>query len=478
MRNGRKIKQWTAFTPVMVMILGCAVGPDGRPATLVRSEVDTRFNVETHPKSTRVSVLPDQSMSMSDPMSELAGTQELSLESLQDIALDNNPSLRQVEAAVRRAAGIQHQVGLNPNPRLGYFADEVGDNASSGLQGAFISQTFIRGDKLTANRHVLAHDLELMKWHAEAQRVRVLTDVEVNFYRVLAAQRRLTLAREFREVAVQGLSVAQDRLEAGGTRQDVLQSEIQLSEVDLLIQRTELEVSAAWKQLAAIAGVPEMTRSTLIGDLPTSQVSRSSESVYQQVLEESPALRAANQRLYRAQSNLRRQQVQPISNVTGQMGVGHDHSTGDEFINLQISLPLPVNNTNQGNIHAAKATVDEAVENLERLKMQIRSELAEVMREYEIAITTREQYEAIILPKAKESERLIAETYATGEVDFLRVLTARKMYFDANLEYVNAQGDQAVANARIEGFLLSGGLSEVPTFPADDSLRGQALSSQ
>lgn len=73
---------------------------------------------------------------------------------------------------------------------------------------------------------------------------------------------------------------------------------------------------------------------------------------------------------------------------------------------------------------------------------------------------------------------MIAETYATGEVDFLRVLTARKMYFDANLEYVNAQGDQAVANARIEGFLLSGGLSEVPTFPADDSLRGQALSSQ
>ncbi len=280
MRNGRKIKQWIAFTPVMVMILGCAVGPDGRPATLVRSEVDTRLNVETHPKSTRVSVLPDQPMSMSDPMSELAGTQELSLESLQDIALDNNPSLRQVEAAVRRAAGIQHQVGLNPNPRLGYFADEVGDNASSGLQGAFISQTFIRGDKLTANRHVLAHDLELMKWHAEAQRVRVLTDVEVNFYRVLAAQRRLTLAREFREVAVQGLSVAQDRLEAGGTRQDVLQSEIQLSEVDLLIERTELEVSAAWKQLAAIAGVPEMTRSTLIGDLPTSQVSRSSESVY------------------------------------------------------------------------------------------------------------------------------------------------------------------------------------------------------
>ena len=110
--------------------------------------------------------------------------------------------------------------------------------------------------------------------------------------------------------------------------------------------------------------------------------------------------------------------------------------------------------------------------------MRIRSELADVMREYEIAISTRKQYEAIILPKAKESERLIADTYATGEVDFLRVLTARKMYFDANLEYVNAQGDQAVANARIEGFLLSGGLLEVPTYPADDSLRVQALSSQ
>ena len=142
-------------------------------------------------------------------------------------------------AAATRAEAIQLQVGLKPNPRIGYFADEIGDNNAAGLQGAFISQTFVRGGKLAANRHVVAREVDGMMWQVEEQRFRVTTDVEVRFYRVLAAQRRLKLAREFREVAAKGLSVAKDRLQAGGTRPDVLQSEIQLGEIDLLIQRAE-----------------------------------------------------------------------------------------------------------------------------------------------------------------------------------------------------------------------------------------------
>ena len=65
-----------------------------------------------------------------------------------------------------------------------------------------------------------------------------------------------------------------------------------------------------------------------------------------------------------------------------------------------------------------------------------------------------------------------------GEFDFLRVLTARRAYFDANLNYVASLGNLATANARIEGLLLTGGLSNVVTYDGDDGLRGQALSGQ
>ena len=64
------------------------------------------------------------------------------------------------------------------------------------------------------------------------------------------------------------------------------------------------------------------------------------------------------------------------------------------------------------------------------------------------------------------------------EFDFLRVLTARRAYFDANLKYVAAMGRLAHANAKIDGLLLTGGLSNVVTYGVGDDLRGQALSGQ
>ena len=101
-----------------------------------------------------------------------------------------------------------------------------------------------------------------------------------------------------------------------------------------------------------------------------------------------------------------------------------------------------------------------------------------MMREYTVAAATVRQYESTILPKASESQQLISEAYAVGEFDFLRVLTARRMFFDANLRYVAALGDLAVANVAIDGLLLSGGLSSVVSYDGDDALRGQALSGQ
>lgn len=39
-------------------------------------------------------------------------------------------------------------------------------------------------------------------------------------------------------------------------------------------------------------------------------------------------------------------------------------------------------------------------------------------------------------------------------------------------------GQLAQANAKLDGLLLSGGLSNVESYDGDDSLRGQALSGQ
>jgi len=403
----------------------------------------------------------------------------MTLEALEQLALQNNPSIRQVSAAANKAAGIRNQVGLKPNPTIGYFGEEIGNGGAAGLHGAYVSQAFVRGDKLAWNQQVIGHDVNSVMWQVEAQRQRIRTDVRVSFYEALAAQQRLRLARDFRSIAEKGVTISEDRVSAMvGSRPDVLQSEIQLTEVDLSIQQAEFEYNAAWQELAAFAGLPDLAPAELIGDLDRPATDREIETAYAQIISESPLLASAQARVDRARANLKRQNVQPIPNINAQLGVGHDDGTGDEFANVQLSLPLPVHNRNQGNIRAAHAEYCEATQNVQRIKLQIRQQLAGVMREYQIAQATVRQYETSILPKAQETLDLMQEAQQAGEFDFLRVLTARRAYFDANLKYVAAQGSLAQANAKIDGLLLTGGLSNVATYGVGDDLRGQALSGQ
>lgn len=407
------------------------------------------------------------------------GESGLTLEAIEQLALANNPAIRQANAASARAGGIRTQVGLKPNPTIGYFGEEIGNEGTGGLHGAFVSQTYIRGDKLAWNRRVHDHDVNAMNWQIETQRQRVCTDIRLAFYDALAAQKRLQLATDFRSVARDGVAVSTERVDAKlGARPDVLQSEIQVGEVDLSIQQAEFDLLAARNELAALSGVPDLGDTRLIGELDDVVISRDAETEFAKIVAMSPQLAAAQARIDRARANIRRQQVQAIPNVTTQLGVGGDDGTGNAFANVQLSLPVPVHNRNQGNIRAAQAEYCAATQNVQRIRQSIRRDLAQVIREYNIAEATVLQYQKAILPKAEETLMLMQDAKDAGEFDFLRVLTARRAYFDANLKYVTALGRLAQANAKLDGLLLTGGLSSVVTYDVGDELREQGLSGQ
>ena len=403
----------------------------------------------------------------------------LTLEMLEQLALANNPAIRQASSNAAKARGVRLQVGLKPNPTIGYFGEEIGNANAGGLHGGFVSQTFVRGEKLEWNQRVLNHDVNAVDRQLETQRQRILTDVRIAFFEALTAQRRTRLAEEFRSVAERAVAVAAEQLEARiGTRPDVLQSEIQLNEVELSIQEATFVRVAAWNELAALTGVADLDEQSLTGSFGEAIEPRDEESMFAEIIAASPQLASAQARVDRARANLQRQQVQPIPNVTAQFGAGGDDATGDTFANLQFSLPIPVHNKNQGNVRAAHAEYCAAVQNVERIRSLIRRNLARTMRKYNVANATVQRYETAILPRARETMDLMKEAREAGEFDFLRVLSARRAYFDANLRYVDALGTRAQANAELEGLLLSDGMSSVSEFEVGDDLRGQVLSGQ
>ncbi len=399
----------------------------------------------------------------------------LTLQQAETIALARNPSLHQAGAVVQMGAGNLRQVGRYPNPMLAYQGQEIGDDGTPGQQGIMLQQTIVLGRKLELNERVADWDLQVLNWQSEAQRYRVRNDVRRQFYIALGAQQRVEIAQELHRIAEQGVHTTRTLQEALiAARPDVLQAEIQLQEVNVILQNAYYQRDATWKQLASVMGTPQMTPVPLANQLEVGDGPRDLELARQQLLTLSPQLHAARAEVQRAATRIRREQVQPIPNLQVQVGAMYMYASQDPGANVQLGLPLPVFNRNDGNISRAMADYQRACWNVQRLELALESQLAASFQAYQDAANRVRVYRDEIVPRQTETLRLIESAYPE-QFDFLRVLTARMSYFQARLLYLQALVDLRTAEVALDGLLLFGGLDDPTQMPMDDSLRDSAI---
>ncbi|QEG41532.1 TolC family protein [Roseimaritima ulvae] len=402
----------------------------------------------------------------------------MTLADFEALALGNNPTLAELAATTRKAAGFRTQVGLYANPSVGYQANQLADEGTD-QHTVYISQTIVTGDKLERNRRVQNEALRAQLLLLEAQKYRVKTDVHVKFYDALAAQQRVQLIQEFQAVADTGLELAELRKEAlEGSQLDVVQANVQKNEIDLALQQAKVYYSGAWRELVALAGVPHVAEVPLQGQLPQSADAMDWATLSETLMFSSPEYRAAQTRVRQARANLDRQCVQPIPNLNVQFAAGNDNATNHGMINLQVGAPLPLFNRNQGNIAAARAELTRACQEVERIGNAIKARIGAVSREYDASLAAVRKYTDDILPNAEQGLQLAEVAYKAGETSFVQVLVARRSYFDTNLQYIESQAQLAQARARVDGYVLTGGLNAVTDGSGDDSLRGLTFSQE
>jgi len=409
------------------------------------------------------------------PAERLSGT---TLEEFESIALANNPTIQQLIATTQKAAGYRLQVGLKANPIVGYNGTQLADEGTAQHTG-FFSREVVTGGKLQANQRVLNEALRAQLFELEAQRQRVLTDVRVTYFEALASQRRIELTREFEDVVRRGYELATVRKNAMEASQiEVLQSKIQLNQVELTLQQSQVRYNAAWRTLSALAGEPDRPVGELRGRFDLETASLDWPTIAVSLINESPEYLAAQTRVQQAVANLQRQGIQAIPNLQVQAASGYDYGTNSGLINVEVGAPIPLFNKNQGNIAAARADYVRASLDVTRVKNSIQARLAVVSNDYEQAAAAVSKYKLEIMPSAEQTLKLAEQAYRAGEFSFLEVLIVRRTYFDSTLLNLESQLALAQAAARVDGFVLTGGLDATVDLSGDDSLRGQTFSQQ
>jgi len=403
----------------------------------------------------------------------------LSLETLEQLALTTNPTIAQVQANLRAASGLARQAGLYPNPTVGYYGDEIrGGYLGGGKQGGFVSQTIVLGGKLGAARRVAQLRANEIETSLEVQRVRILDNVRVVFYQVLAAQRLVEVKQNLVKLAGDTIQTSLQLANVGqADRPDILQAEVERQQATVTLRVAEQELQASWRMLATVVGKPDLPLTRLVGDLEAIPELNYDEWLAT-TLRGSPEIKLAQQAVERAEASLVQAKKTPIPDlqVTGILVQSYEPlETTRKPIGLQggaqIGVQLPICNRNQGGVGAAKADIESAKQNLTRVKLQLQLELAGIFRDYDAARVLVQQYKAEMLPRAEQAYRLYQTNYQRMAGAYPQVLISQRTLFQLEAEYVRALGNAWQSALILRGFGLMDGLSE-PLSPTSGMEQG------
>jgi cobalt-zinc-cadmium efflux system outer membrane protein len=323
----------------------------------------------------------------------------------------------------------------------------------------------VLGGKLGAARRVADLDASEIRSGGEIQRLRILNDVRASFYHALAAQRLVDVRQNLAKLAADAAQTSSQLANVGqADRPDILQAEVEQQQANLSVRIAQQNLEAAWRMLAAVVGRPDLALARLEGDLEAVPDLNYEEWVAT-ALRESPEVKLALQAVERAEAALAQARKTPIPDleVTGMLFQNNQpldtrRTTGLQG-GAQIGVELPVFNRNQGNIAAAKAQIDGAKQELARVKLQLRRNLANVFQDYDSARATVMQYNKEMLPRAEQAYKLYQSNYQAMTGAYQPALISQRTLFQLRAEYVQALETAWQSALAIRGFGLTDGLS-------------------
>lgn len=371
------------------------------------------------------------------PIEGGANDGRLTLSEAETLATANHPALREAAAQVRAAQGKWLQVGLRPNPTIGYSGDEIGSAGTAGKQGGFIGQEFVTAGKLDLNRGLALREQQAAEQRVERTRLQVITTVRKFYLEALAAERAVALARQLNDIAGQSVRVSEQRLKAMEVpKTALLQSQIESESAALLEQQSNERREAAWRRLASVIGTqsgrPQVLEDVLARPLPDLEFSATRD----RLLRESPELSELRFAVDRARVAVERASAGKVPNLNVQGGVQFDNATQETIANVEVSMPLPVFDRNQGAVAQACSQLTAAQAALDSRELALEEQLSTAMRDYRTARERVQKYSSTVLPAARETLDIISAGYQQGELDYVQVLTVQQTYAAKNLSYL------------------------------------------
>jgi len=215
---------------------------------------------------------------------------------------------------------------------------------------------------------------------------------------------------------------------------------------------------AAWKQLAATLGLPQMPPAPLDGraDMPIPVIGF--ESALDRMLTVHPDVHIGRNMESQARVALRLAQLTPVPDVYLYGTFQKDFTTPNYIntsYNMQLGVPLPLWDRNKGGIVSASGDLMRASQQMRRAQNELTAQLADAFERYETSRIQLQYYRFHILPDLARAYRGVYERHQQEpeEVGFEGVIVAQQNLANAIATYIAALNAQWTAVADLANLM-------------------------
>jgi outer membrane protein, heavy metal efflux system len=392
------------------------------------------------------------------------GPTSITLDEAIQMALQHNHNLLALMTTIQQSQAEEITQNLRPNPSL--FADweylplgspshqnsnlypgvSTKDYLNNNTEGDIgLSYLIERGgkrhDRLQAQKDITAQTRSLVEDNGRGLTFQVAT----LFYSVQLAESTLELAQKDLKSFQETVNISEHQYKAGGiSENDYLMIKLQLLQFESDLEQAQLARVQSLSDLRQLLGYESVSMDyDVAGPFEYQSVKGNLEDLQLKALQNRPDLRAAQQGVTAANSQLTLQKAIGKQDVTVQGN--YSHVNGLNAATLYGSIPLPIFNRNQGEIARARFAITQTQELEKATNGQA---LTDVYDAYQ-GLRTNDKvvllYISTYLDAATRSRDISEYAYRHGGISLLTFLDAERCYRATQLAYRQALASYLLA---------------------------------
>lgn len=382
----------------------------------------------------------------------------LDLRSAIALAQRANPGLSSAAREQEATDAAVLQAGAWPNPVLEAQVEDLrrGNRTTTLL----LSQPVELGGKRAARVTAAERARDQAASALLARRSELRASTITLFFDVLAAQERVRLMQDSLALAQAATRAAANRVAAGKvppleeTRSRVAEAGIRVE-----LQQAEGALRSARRQLAALWGNPDPRFTQAQGAVDRLPPLALAQDVERR-LAAAPMLRQARLEVERRQALSQLEQARRVPDVTVSLGAkrvpadeGMGSSNGRNQVVVGVSVPLPIFDTNRGNVAEALSREEKARDDLAAAELQLGADVAQATERLRSARAAAETLQRDALPGAEAAYKAAAKGFELGKFSFLEALDAQRTHFQVRNQYLMAVADAHRAASELDQLL-------------------------